>query len=60
MRFVSELLDFGNPMPFDLKTECRRIFTLEQMHGAALNYARTCRVGALSRGVIIRLHVGIE
>jgi len=35
-------------------------FTLEQLHGAALNYARMCRVGALSRGAIVRLHLGIE
>ena len=35
-------------------------FTLEQMHGAALNYARTCRVGGLSRGDIRRLHLDIE
>ena len=35
-------------------------FTLEQMQGGALNYARTCRVGALSRGDVIRLHLDIE
>lgn len=35
-------------------------FTLEQMHGTALKYARTCRAGALSRDDIIRLHLDIE